>query len=82
MTDTTTKTKTVVTTADGEDTPYILGPRDRADCCGAEALVKVDLPNAPASLLFCSHHYSRHKSSLPNGTMILDESGKLLASNN
>ena len=35
---------------------------DRCDRCGAQALVRVVLPNG--DLLFCGHHYAKHAPTL------------------
>ena len=36
---------------------YVLGPSDRCDRCGAEALVMVTGLNG--CLMFCGHHYNK-----------------------
>lgn len=69
--------ETSVLTADGVDRPYVLLPKDRSDCCGVEALYKVTLSEDLTPLLFCGHHFAKHKNSFPSGVTILDESSKL-----
>lgn len=66
---------------------WTLGPKDRCDKCGAEALVQVTGLNG--DLLFCGHHYNAIMAS-PDGynsmmsfmISIIDERDKLIESKN
>jgi hypothetical protein len=50
---------------------------DRCDRCGAQAYVRVLLPNG-LELLFCAHHNRRHSSALTKIAVdIHDETGRL-----
>lgn len=40
-----------------EEKTWTLGPQDRCDKCGAEALVKVS--GISGELFFCGHHYNK-----------------------
>jgi hypothetical protein len=53
---------------------------DRCDRCGAQAYVRVVLPNG--ELLFCAHHAREHASAYADvATHVQDETDKLLAAN-
>lgn len=53
--------------------PRILNQtQDRCDSCGAEAFVQVELHEG--LLLFCGHHYNKHKDALERvALVIIDE---------
>jgi hypothetical protein len=62
---------------------YQLGPKDRCDSCGAEALVQVTGLNG--DLMFCGHHYNKimddangYKNMMKFAITILDERDKLV----
>lgn len=67
-----------ITVADGKEIPFTLLPKDRADCCGVEAMYRVKISDDLPELLFCGHHFSKHKDNLPFSSAIVDESAKLL----
>jgi hypothetical protein len=62
---------------------WILGPKDRCDKCGAEALVQVT--GISGELLFCGHHYNAIMA-IPDGynsmmsfmISVVDERDKLI----
>jgi hypothetical protein len=62
---------------------YQLGPKDRCDSCGAEALVQVTGLNG--DLMFCGHHYNKimdnatgYKNMMKFAITIRDERDKLI----
>ena len=62
---------------------YQLGPKDRCDSCGAEALVQVTGLNG--DLVFCGHHYNKimdsvtgYKNMMKFAITIRDERDKLI----
>jgi len=64
-------------------TDYQLGPKDRCDSCGAEALVQVTGLNG--DLVFCGHHYNKimdnatgYKNMMKFAITIRDERDKLI----
>lgn len=61
---------------DGVVLPYIITRQmERSDCCGTKACVMVRLNNENSSiLLFCNHHFNKHKDALfEQSTYIRDE---------
>lgn len=78
-----------MTTIIAEDTQkqeWILGPSNRCDSCGAEALVKVVGING--DLMFCGHHYNKimdnqdgYKKMMSFMISIVDERSKLIKDN-
>jgi hypothetical protein len=68
---------TMETTQEEVTREYILGPKDRCDQCGAEALVIVKL--VTGQLIFCGHHYKNNESALEKFAYeIIDERDKLI----
>jgi hypothetical protein len=66
-----------------DKTEYQLGPKDRCDSCGAEALVQVTGLNG--DLMFCGHHYNKimdnatgYKNMMKFAITIRDERDKLI----
>ena len=56
---------------------YILGPANRCDSCGAEALVW--LKGVSGELMFCGHHYAKNEIALKKFAFeIVDEREKLI----
>lgn len=50
---------------------------DRCDRCGAQAYIRVLLPDG-GELLFCAHHGRKHSEALKSkGAVIFDESNRL-----
>jgi len=60
-----------------EKKEYILGPSNRCDSCSAEALVLVK--GVTGELMFCGHHYNKHKDALSKFAYeVIDERDKLI----
>ena len=60
-----------------EKKEYVLGPSNRCDSCGAEALVLVK--GVTGELMFCGHHYNKNEASLIKFAYeIIDERAKLV----
>lgn len=45
--------------------------QDRCDQCKAQAYVEMARPDAPATLLFCAHHYARNEIALSTGGWVV-----------
>jgi hypothetical protein len=59
-----------------EEVKYELTALDRCDRCSAQAWVKASGVNG--ELLFCSHHYNKHKKELSNWAFeVVDETERL-----
>ncbi len=58
--------------------PSPLTAQDRCDRCGAQAYLRVELPNG-GELLFCAHHAREHGEKLRAiAVNVHDETGKLI----
>lgn len=55
-----------------------LNHSDRCDACGAQAFVWINMPNAVAGLLYCSHHFNKYEAKLREYAIdIVDERYKI-----
>lgn len=69
---------TIATPVDEVPDVDTLSATDRCDRCGAQAYVKVEIPNASV-LLFCAHHYEEHAPALAGkgAAVLVDDRQKL-----